>query len=192
MLTLSKKRLDVVKVWEDIEDAGENKTVLEGIVTEDNKGGIVVSVKGVRVFVPASQSGLPRGQRPEPAHQAEAFSCASPRSTVPAAASSVPSSAVQNEARAAAQAEIWANIEVGKHYTGTVKSMTSYGVFVDIGGVDGMVHISELSWSRIKNPAEVVHGRRHSGRVRHLLRSREAQDLPGREGPQPRIPGMCS
>ena len=63
--------------------------------------------------------------------------------------------AVQAEERAAKQAEIWANIEVGKHYTGVVKSMTSYGVFVDIGGVDGMVHISELSWSRIKNPAEV-------------------------------------
>ena len=64
--------------------------------------------------------------------------------------------AVQFEARQAAQAAIWESIEVGKHYTGTVKSMTSYGVFVDIGGVDGMVHISELSWSRIKNPAEVV------------------------------------
>ncbi len=64
--------------------------------------------------------------------------------------------AVTYEARQAAQAEIWNNIEVGKRYTGTVKSMTSYGVFVDIGGVDGMVHISELSWSRIKNPAEVV------------------------------------
>ena len=50
---------------------------------------------------------------------------------------------------------MWSTIEVGKHYTGTVKSMTSYGVFVDIGGVDGMVHISELSWSRIKNPAEI-------------------------------------
>ena len=62
---------------------------------------------------------------------------------------------VTEEARKAAQAEVWANIEVGKHYTGTVKSMTSYGVFVDIGGVDGMVHISELSWSRIKTPAEV-------------------------------------
>ena len=55
-----------------------------------------------------------------------------------------------------AQAAIWESIEVGKHYTGTVKSMTSYGVFVDIGGVDGMVHISELSWSRIKHPSEVV------------------------------------
>ena len=64
--------------------------------------------------------------------------------------------AVQFEARQAAQAAVWESIEVGKPYTGTVKSMTSYGVFVDIGGVDGMVHISELSWSRIKNPAEVV------------------------------------
>ena len=63
--------------------------------------------------------------------------------------------AVQFEERQAAQAEIWNSIEEGKRYTGTVKSMTSYGVFVDIGGVDGMVHISELSWSRIKNPAEV-------------------------------------
>ncbi|MBQ1241733.1 MAG: 4-hydroxy-3-methylbut-2-enyl diphosphate reductase, partial [Oscillospiraceae bacterium] len=58
--TLSKKRLDAVKVWENIEEAVENKTVLDGVVTEENKGGIVVSVKGVRVFVPASQSGLPK------------------------------------------------------------------------------------------------------------------------------------
>ncbi|HCO62462.1 MAG TPA: bifunctional 4-hydroxy-3-methylbut-2-enyl diphosphate reductase/30S ribosomal protein S1, partial [Clostridiales bacterium] len=64
--------------------------------------------------------------------------------------------AVAAEARAAAAAEVWNGIEVGKHYNGTVKSLTSYGAFVDIGGVDGMVHISELSWSRIKNPAEVV------------------------------------
>ena len=63
---------------------------------------------------------------------------------------------VTDEARKAAQEAVWSTIEVGKHYTGTVKSMTSYGVFVDIGGVDGMVHISELSWSRIKHPSEVV------------------------------------
>lgn len=64
--------------------------------------------------------------------------------------------AVAAEEKAAAAAAIWENIEVGKHYTGTVKSLTSYGAFVDIGGVDGMVHISELSWSRIKHPSEVV------------------------------------
>ena len=151
---LSKKRLDAAKVWENIEQAVEEKTVLEGTVTEENKGGIVVNVKGVRVFVPASQSGQPRGAdlsamvkqkvqlRITEVNRARRRVVGSIRS-------------VTEEARKAAQAEVWANIEVGKHYTGTVKSMTSYGVFVDIGGVDGMVHISELSWSRIKTPAEV-------------------------------------
>ena len=152
---LSKKRLDAVKVWEDIEKAREEKTTLEGKVTEENKGGIVVNVKGVRVFVPASQSGLPRGAE----LSTMIGQTVSLRITeVNRARRRVVGSirAVQYEARQAAQAAIWESIEVGKHYTGTVKSMTSYGVFVDIGGVDGMVHISELSWSRIKNPAEVV------------------------------------
>ena len=151
---LSKKRLDAQKIWENIENAVEEKTVLEGTVTEENKGGIVVSVKGVRVFVPASQSGQPRGAdlsamkgqkvqlRITEVNRARRRVVGSIRS-------------VTEEARKAAQAEVWNNIEVGKHYTGTVKSMTSYGVFVDIGGVDGMVHISELSWSRIKTPSEV-------------------------------------
>ncbi|MDD6247180.1 MAG: bifunctional 4-hydroxy-3-methylbut-2-enyl diphosphate reductase/30S ribosomal protein S1 [Firmicutes bacterium] len=152
---LSKKRLDAQKVWENIEQAVEDKTVLEGVVTEENKGGIVVSVKGIRVFVPASQSGLPRG--------AEMSSLLKQKvqlrvTEVNRARRRVVGSirAVQQEARQAAAAAVWDSIEVGKHYTGTVKSMTSYGVFVDIGGVDGMVHISELSWSRIKTPAEVV------------------------------------
>lgn len=153
--TLSKKRLDAVKVWEDIDKAVEEKTILEGIVSEVNKGGIVVSVKGVRVFVPASQSGQPRDTdlstmvkqtvklRVTEVNRARRRVVGSIRS-------------VLSEARAAAQAEVWKNIEVGKHYDGVVKSMTSYGVFVDIGGVDGMVHISELSWSRIKHPSEIV------------------------------------
>ena len=153
--TLSKKRLDAAKVWENIETACENKDVLEGVVTEENKGGIVVSVKGVRVFVPASQSGLPR--------EAEMSQLLKQKvnlriTEVNRARRRVVGSikAVAAEARQAAAAAVWADIEVGKRYTGTVKSMTSYGVFVDIGGVDGMVHISDLSWSRIKTPAEVV------------------------------------
>ena len=64
--------------------------------------------------------------------------------------------AVQQEARKAAAEKVWETIEVGSAYTGTVKSLTSYGAFVDIGGVDGMIHISELSWGRIKHPSEVV------------------------------------
>ena len=153
--TLSKKRLDAVKLWEDIETAVEDKTVLEGTVTEVNKGGIVVSVKGVRVFVPASQSGQPRGaDLSEMIGQTVSLRITEVNRARRRVVGSI--RAVQYEARQAAQAAIWESIEVGKHYTGTVKSMTSYGVFVDIGGVDGMVHISELSWSRIKNPAEVV------------------------------------
>ena len=151
---LSKKRLDAQKIWENIENAVEEKTVLEGVVTEENKGGIVVSVKGIRVFVPASQSGQPRG--------AELSSMLKQKvqlriTEVNRARRRVVGSirSVSDEARKAAQEQVWGSIEVGKRYTGTVKSMTSYGVFVDIGGVDGMVHISELSWSRIKNPAEV-------------------------------------
>ena len=153
--TLSKKRLDAVKLWEDIEGAVENKTVLEGTVSEVNKGGVVVSVKGVRVFVPASQSGLPKdsdlGQMVKQKVQLRVTEVNRARRRVVGSIKSV-----LNEERQAAQAAIWEGIEVGKHYDGVVKSMTSYGVFVDIGGVDGMVHISELSWSRIKNPAEVV------------------------------------
>ena len=153
--TLSKKRLDAVKLWEDIETAVENKTVLEGVVTEENKGGIVVSVKGVRVFVPASQSGLPKdsdlSQMLKQKVQLRVTEVNRARRRVVGSIKSV-----TNEARQAALAAIWENIEVGKHYDGVVKSMTSYGVFVDIGGVDGMVHISELSWSRIKHPSEVV------------------------------------
>ena len=152
---LSKKRLDAVKVWEDIETAREEKTTLEGKVTEENKGGIVVNVKGVRVFVPASQSGLPRGaELSTMIGQTVSLRITEVNRARRRVVGSI--KAVTYEARQAAQAEIWNNIEVGKRYTGTVKSMTSYGVFVDIGGVDGMVHISELSWSRIKNPAEVV------------------------------------
>ena len=155
VVVLSKKRLDADKNWEIVENAVENKDVLEGIITEENKGGLVANVKGIRVFIPASQSGKPRG--------ADLSEMVKTRvqlriTEVNRARRRVVGSirAVAAEARAAAAAAIWDNIEVGKRYSGTVKSLTSYGAFVDIGGVDGMVHISELSWSRIKTPSEVV------------------------------------
>ena len=153
--TLSKKRLDAVKVWENIEEACSDKEILEGVVTEQNKGGVVVSVKGVRVFVPASQSGLPReADMSQLIKQKVRLHITEVNRARRRVVGSI--KAVQQEERAAAAANVWAGIEVGKRYTGTVKSMTSYGVFVDIGGVDGMVHISDLSWSRIKHPNELV------------------------------------
>ena len=155
VVTLSKKRLDVVKGWEEIETARENETVLEGVVTEDNKGGVVVSVKGIRVFVPASQTGLPR-ETPMSTllKQKVRLVVTEVNRARRRVVGSI--SRVLRAERAAAAEKVWAEIEDGKRYTGTVKSLTSYGAFVDIGGVDGMVHISELSWSRIKHPSEVV------------------------------------
>ena len=132
VVTLSKKRLDAAKVWAEVEAAVEDGTVMEGVVTEDNKGGVVVSVKGVRVFVPASQTDLPRD-----AEMSQLLK------------------KTQAERRERTEA-IWNSIEIGKHYKGVVKSLTSYGAFVDIGGIDGMVHVSELSWGRIHQPSEVV------------------------------------
>lgn len=155
MVKLSKRRLDINKGWEEIEAARENEAVVEGFVTEDNKGGVVVSVKGVRVFVPASQTGLPR-ETPmsELLKQKVRLVITEVNRARRRVVGSI--SRVTRAERAAAAEKVWAEIEDGKRYTGTVKSLTSYGAFVDIGGVDGMVHISELSWSRIKHPSEVV------------------------------------
>ena len=152
---LSKKRLDTVKNWDSIEEARESRAVVEGLVTEENKGGIVVNVKGIRVFVPASQTGLPK----------DSPMTALLKTRVQLRITEVNHSrrrvvgsirAVQYEARKAAAEQTWAEIEEGKKYQGVVKSLTSYGAFVDIGGVDGMVHVSELSWKRVRNPAEVL------------------------------------
>ena len=155
VVTLSKKRLDTVKSWDDIEQAKDDQTVVEGVVTEENKGGVVVSVKGVRVFVPASQTGLARDvAMTELVKQHVRIRITEVNRARRRVVGSI--RAVAAAERAEKAAKVWEEIEEGKRYTGVVKSLTSYGAFVDIGGVDGMVHISELSWSRIKHPSEVV------------------------------------
>ena len=152
---LSKKKLDGLKVWDEMAELAETKATVEGTITEENKGGLVASIKGVRVFIPASQSGIAKGGdmtgmvgktvklKVTEVNRARRRVIGSIR-------------AVASEERKAAQEKIWNEIEVGAKYHGTVKSLTSYGAFVDIGGVDGMVHVSELSWNRIKTPADVV------------------------------------
>ena len=152
---LSKKRLDAAKMWTEIEEAVDNGTVMEGVVTEENKGGVVVNVKGVRVFVPASQTDLPR--------EAELSQLLKQTVRLKITEVNKARKRVVGSIRRVAQAErrerienIWNEIEVGKKYHGVVKSLTSYGAFVDIGGIDGMVHVSELSWGRIHQPSEVV------------------------------------
>ncbi len=152
---LSKKKLDGMKVWDDMAAWVEDKTTVEGVITEENKGGLVATVKGIRVFIPASQSGVAKGGdmagQVGKTVQLKITEVNRPRRRVIGSIR-----AVTSEARKANQEKIWSEIAEGKQYHGTVKSLTSYGAFVDIGGVDGMVHVSELSWNRIKTPAEVV------------------------------------
>lgn len=152
---LSKRRLDAVKNWSDIELAREEGTVVEGTVIEDNKGGVVVSVKGINVFVPASQSGLgkdvPMSELVKKKVRLKITEVNRGRRRVVGSIR-----AVQSVERRERSEKIWNEIEIGKHYEGIVKSLTSFGAFVDIGGIDGMVHVSELSWTRIKQPSDII------------------------------------
>ncbi len=151
---LSKKRVDADKNWQNIVTACEEKTVLEGKVAKAVKGGVEIYCDANRIFVPASQSGVPKdGDLETLVGNTVQFKIIEVKPGKKAIGSI---RLVQREARRAQESEFWAGIEVGKVYNGTVKSMTSYGAFVDLGGVDGMVHLTELSWKHIKSPAEVV------------------------------------
>lgn len=154
-VTLSKKRVDQLKGWETVEKAYEEHTVVEGTIVEENRGGVVATAFGVRVFIPASQTGVPKDQpMSQLVKTKQSFYITEINRQRKRVVGSIRQ--IQQEARKAAAEQIWSTIEVGNEYEGTVKSLTSYGAFVDIGGVDGMVHISELSWGRIKHPSEVV------------------------------------
>ena len=152
---LSKKRFDAIQAWDDVVKASEDESVLEGVVTDVIKGGVLASTNGVRVFIPASLATASRGEPLEGLlHQHVKFRIIEVNKSRRRAVGSI--RAVLKEERKAAEDAFWAQAEVGQVYTGTVRTIVSYGAFVDIGGVDGMVHISELSWNRIKNPSEVV------------------------------------
>ena len=150
---LSRKKLEARKGMEEVAKAAEDGTVMEGVVTETNKGGVIALVKGVKVFVPRSQATMRRDEDINALVKQNVklviTECAG-RKIVGSI------NKVTAEANAAKREAFWADVEVGKTYTGVVKSLTAYGAFVDIGGVDGLCHISELSWNRIKHPSEVV------------------------------------
>ncbi len=153
---LSKKRFDAKRGWNDIVEAEKSKEILEGIVTDVIRGGVLVACSnGVKVFVPASQATLTRTESlDELKGQTVNFKIIDIDQRRKRAVASV--RAVLREQRKAETSEFWEKVAVGDKYTGTVKSLTSFGAFVNIGGVDGLVHISELSWQRIKNASEVV------------------------------------
>lgn len=151
---LSKRRYDAIAGWDNIKAAKDSGEILKGVVREIIKGGVVVYVDNVKVFIPASQATASRNDSLEELKGKEVSFRIIEIGRGRRAIGSIRS--VLREEKKAAEEKIWANIAVGDRFTGTVKSLTSYGAFVDIGGVDGMIHISELSWARIKNPSEVV------------------------------------
>lgn len=156
MATLSKKRVDADKNWLNVVAARENGDILEGTVTAVTKGGVIISYCGVRVFVPASHTGVPKdGDLATLVGTTQRFKVIEiDDQRQKSAKGSI--RVVLSAERKAKEAALWETLEVGQHYTGVVKNMTTYGAFVDLGGVDGMVHNTELSWKRIKNPGEVV------------------------------------
>ena len=164
LATVSKTRVDRDNSWVIFKDAFDNATVLEGKVTtvvKSNKdgvatqAGVLLSVAGSTVFVPASQTGYSKGQDLTPlVGTVQRFKVIEFNDQKKRALGSI--KVVANEEKRAREDAVWATLEVGQHFRGTVKNLTSYGAFVDIGGVDGMVHNSELSWKRIKHPSQVV------------------------------------
>ena len=150
---LSKKAVDSAKNWQKIVSANENGEVLEGKVVEVVKGGVSVLCGATKVFVPASQTGVPRdGDLNSIKGNDVKIKVIEIKGNRAIGSIRV----VAREERIAREAAFWAGIEEGKVYNGVVKSLTAYGAFVDLGGVDGMVHKTELSWRPISKPADVV------------------------------------
>ena len=150
---LSKKRVDSDKNWQKIADAAESGETVFGKVVEVVKGGVSVVVDANRVFVPASQTGVPKDESLDTIKGNEvALKIIEVKGK--RAIGSI--RLVQREERKAREEAFWSTLEEGKVFVGPVKSMTSYGAFVDLGGVDGMVHKTELSWKPIATPANVL------------------------------------
>lgn len=152
---LSKKRADKVVVWQELEEVFKNRKVMTVTLKEAVKGGIVALVKGVRAFMPASQLSLDfvedlkafEGQEVE-VHVIEFNQ--DKNKVILSRREILQNSAVK------ARAEVFSKVSEGAVYSGTVKRLVKFGAFVDIGGVDGLVHVSEMSWRRVKDPAEIV------------------------------------
>lgn len=156
-IMLSKRRVDAQKGWEELEAKAGSDEVLTGKVAEVVNGGVIVVYNNVRVFIPASQATASKNDSLEDLVGKETefrLLEVSQRGRRRRVVGSIRS--VLREQRAEQRAAFWETCEVGKKYTGTVASLTNYGAFVDLGGVFGMIHISELSWTHIKNPAEVL------------------------------------
>jgi 4-hydroxy-3-methylbut-2-enyl diphosphate reductase len=152
---LSKKKVDAMKGWDKIEEAYEKKLPIKAVVTDVVNGGVMAKSESVRIFVPASQiSDRYVKDLSEFLKQTVNVRIVELNRQKKRVVGS--QRQLLEEEKARLEKEFWENIEVGKKYSGVVKSLTDFGAFVDIGGVDGLIHISELSWLKIKHPSEVL------------------------------------
>lgn len=152
---LSKKKVDAIKGWDDIEAAYENKTTVKAKVVDVVNGGVIATANGVRVFIPASQISdrFVKDLKEFLKHVLNVRIVEFNKQKRKVVGSA---KVILQEEKATVANEFWSNVEIGKMYKGTVKSLMDFGAFVDIGGVDGLVHISELSWGKIKHPSDVL------------------------------------
>lgn len=152
---LSKKRFDKTNSFSKIEAAYNDGAVLEGTVSDIVNGGVIAFTMGARVFIPASQTGVKRGDDLSVLKGKKvSFKLIDLNAQRQRAVGSI--TAPEREQRKALEEAFWANAKLGDKITAKIKSITSFGAFADLGGVDGLIHLTELSWKRIKNPSEVV------------------------------------
>ena len=153
---LSKKSIDADKQWTEVVAACENGEILTGTVKEIVRGGCIIMYKNVRVFVPASQTGIAK-DNPLDELKGQTVSYrvieTDDQKGRKRAVGSI--KLVARAERKKAVEEFYASLEVGQKFTGTVRSLADFGAFVNIGPVDGLVHITELSWGRLKAPSEL-------------------------------------
>lgn len=152
---LSKKRVDSALGMEKIAASKEANETLEGVVTQAVKGGVIVVTNGTRVFIPASQTGVPRsGKLEDLVKKTVKFKVIEINEQRNRVVGSIRQA--NREVRDAERAKFWETIEVGQKFEGEVRSIEDYGVFVDIGPVDGLVRTSELTWNRVGHPKDIV------------------------------------
>ncbi len=154
-LVLSKKRADFLKIWERIMNAHETEEVIQGKILKRIKGGMVVDLLGLEAFLPGSQIDI-RPVRDFDAFVGQTMDFRVVKVNVPTENVVVSHKVLIEETIADQRTEILEGLEKGQILEGIVKAITDFGVFVDLGGVDGLVHITDLSWGRINHPSEVV------------------------------------
>ncbi len=155
-LQLSHKRALILKSWKRVNEAYDNQEIIKGYVKGKTKGGLIVDVFGIEAFLPGSQIEV------KPIRDYDVYVDKTMEFKVVKINHDYKNVVVSHKALIEAEieaqkAEIISKLEKGQILEGTVKNIASYGAFIDLGGVDGMIHITDLSWGRINSPEEVVH-----------------------------------